>query len=115
MKVTIVFINNGAAVARFEDNTYTYIHFYDDMYSLAMDYFAVVHGDVDSSELMDWENNQPEMWNDDDLDDHIGCYIYSEDTETETAYTPFTELDPEWGENVVEFLEALTNVSTSCK
>ena len=115
MKITIVFINNGAAVARFEDSTYIFTHFYDDMYSLAVDYSAVVSGDVDSTELMDWENNQPEMWNDNDLDDHIGCYVYEEDTAAETACTPFTELDPEWGENVTEFLEALTNVSTSCK
>ena len=113
MKITLVFTNGGAAVARFEDSVYTYTHFYDDMEQLAKDYCAVVSDGLDGSELMDWENNQPEMWNDDDLDDHIGCCVYTEDTETETAYTAFTELDPAWGGNVAEFLEALNKISVT--
>ena len=109
MKVTIVFINNGAAVARFEDSVYTYTHFYDDMEQLAKDYCAVVSDGLDGSELMDWDGNEPEMWE----EDWKCCCIHEENTDDENNYTVFTELDPAWGGNVAEFLEALNKISVT--
>ena len=52
MKITLVFINGGAAVAKFEDSTYTYIHSYDNMRQLAEDYFNIIFDSLDGSELM---------------------------------------------------------------
>lgn len=39
--------------------------------------------------------------------------LYEEDTDNENNYTAFTELDPAWGGNVAEFLEALNKISVT--
>lgn len=61
MKITLVFINGGAAVAKFEDSTYTYIHSYDNMKQLAEDYFNIIFDSLDGSELMHWDGNVAEF------------------------------------------------------
>lgn len=104
MIITIVFLNNGSAVAKFEDSTYTYVHFYDDMKQLAEDYYSIVSDSLDGSELAHWDGNEPEMWDDDE--EWKCCCIYEENTE-ESIYTAFSELDPAWGGNVARFLKAL--------
>lgn len=109
MKITLVFTNGGAAVGRFEDSTYIYIHSYDDMKQLAEDYFNIIFDDMDGSELMYWDGNEPEMWAE---DRKCGC-IHEEDTDNENSYTAFTELDSAWGGNVAEFLEALNKISVA--
>ena len=38
---------------------------------------------------------------------------YEENTDDENNYTVFTELDPAWGGNVAEFLEALNKISVT--
>lgn len=110
MKITLVFLNNGSAVGRFEDSMYTYTHFYDDIQQLGKDYLSVISDGLDGSDLQHWDNNQPEMWENNETDWKC-CCIYEEDTEEEIPYTAFTELDPAWGENVAEFLDSL---SVSC-
>lgn len=104
MKITIVFLNNGSAVGRFEDGVYTYQHLYDDMILLATDYLTIISEGLDGSELIHWDGNEPEMWSDDGWD---SCCIYEEDTDSENGYTVATELDPAWGGNVAEFLNAM--------
>ena len=108
MKITFVFTNGGVAVAKFEDSTYTYIHLYDNMKQLAEDYFSIISDGLDGSELMYWDGNEPEMWE----EDWKCCCIYEENTDDENNYTAFTELDPAWGGNVAEFLEALSLIIT---
>ena len=39
--------------------------------------------------------------------------ILEENTDDENNYTAFTELDPAWGGNVTEFLEALNIISVT--
>ena len=109
MKITLVFTNGGAAVGRFEDSTYTYTHLYDNMKQLAEDYFNIIFDDMDGSELMYWDGNEPEMWE----KEWKACYIHEENTDEENNYTAFTELDPAWGGNVAEFLEALNIISVT--
>ena len=109
MKITLVFTNGGASVAKFEDSTYTYIHSYDNMKQLAEDYFSIISDGLDGSELMYWDGNEPEMWD----EDWKCCCIHEENTDDENNYTAFTELDPAWGGNVAEFLEALNIISVT--
>lgn len=106
MRINFVFLNGGNAVARFEDNTYTYTHCYDDMQQLAEDYIKILVDGIDGSELMHWDNNEPEMWD----DNFTGCAFYEEDTETESPYNVLTELDSAWGGNVAEFLDCVKAV-----
>ena len=107
MKITLVFTNGGAAVAKFEDSTYTYIHSYDNMKQLAEDYFSIISDGLDGSEIMYWDGNEPEMWE----KDWKCCCIYEKNADDENNYTAFTELDPAWGGNVAEFLETLNKIS----
>lgn len=107
MKIILVFTNGGTAVAKFEDSTYTYTHCYDNMKQLANDYFNIISDGIDGSDLMYWDNNEPEMWD----EEWRCCCIYEENTDDENSYTAFTELDPAWGENVTEFLEALNKIT----
>lgn len=107
MKITIVFINNGSAVARFEDVSITYTHSYDSMEQLAEDYFSIISDGLDGTDLMYWDNNEPEMWE----EEWRCCCIYEENTDDIDRCTAFTELDPAWGGNVAEFLEALNKIT----
>ena len=109
MKITLIFTNGGAAVGKFEDSKYTYIHSYDNMKQLAEDYFNIIFDDMDGSELMHWDGNEPEMWE----EDWKCCCIHEKDTDDENSYTAFTELDPAWGGNVAEFLETLNKISVT--
>ena len=109
MKTTLVFTNGGSAVGRFEDSTYTYIHSYDDMKQLAEDYFNIIFDDMDGSELMHWDGNEPEMWS----EDWKSCCIHEENTDDENSHTAFTEVDSAWGGSVAEFLEALNKISVT--
>lgn len=104
MIITIVFLNNGSAVAKFEDSTYSYVHCYNDMKQLAEDYYSVISDGLDGSELAHWDGNEPEMWDDDE--EWKCCCIYEENTE-ENNFTAFSELDSAWGGNVARFLKAL--------
>lgn len=109
MIITIVFLNNGSAVAKFEDSTYTYVHFYDDMEQLAKDYYSIISDGLDGSELARWDGNEPEMWDVEDNEEWKEweyCCGYEENTE-ESIFTAFSELDPAWGGNVARFLKAL--------
>ena len=104
MIITIVFLNNGSAVAKYEDSTYTYVHLYDDMKQLAEDYYSIISDGLDGLELANWDGNEPEMWDDDE--EWKCCCIYEENAE-ESNFTAFSELDPAWGGNVARFLKAL--------
>ena len=79
------------------------------MKQLAEDYFNIIFDDMDGSELMHWDGNEPEMWEE---DWKCSC-IHEENTDDGNSYTAFTELDPAWGGNVVEFLEALNKISVA--
>lgn len=107
MKITLVFTNDGAVVGKFGDSTYTYVHLYYDMSQLAEDYLNVIFDNLDSSELMRWDGNEPEMW----AEDWKCCCVHEENTDDENSYTAFTELDPAWGGNIAEFLETLNKIS----
>lgn len=103
MKITLAFYNNGSAIGKFEDDTYTYIHLYPNAKQLAKDYLTVVTDGLDGSELAYWKDNQLEL---NPIKQDYAC-IYEENTDEETNCTPFTELDPAWCESVAEFLNAL--------
>lgn len=105
MIITIVFLNNGSAVAKFEDSTYTYVHFYDDMKQLAEDYYSVISDGLDGSTLSHWDGNEPEMWG----DDWRGCLVYEGNNE-ESIDNIFAELSPDWGYNVGLFIENLNRL-----
>ena len=52
MNIMIVFLNNGSAVAKYEDSTYTYVHLYDDMKQLAEDYYSIISDGLDGGEIL---------------------------------------------------------------
>ena len=79
MKITLVFTNGGAAVGRFEDRTYTYIHSYDNMRQLAEHYYNIIFDSLDGSEPMHWDGNEPEMWE----KDWKCCWIHEANTDDE--------------------------------
>ena len=107
MDITIMFLNNGSAVAKYEDSTYTYVHLYDDMKQLAEDYYSIISDGLDGSEISHWDGNEPEMW--EDNEEWRCCCIYEENTE-ESNFTALSELDSAWGGNIARFLESLNSV-----
>lgn len=103
VKITLVFLNNGDAVAKFENDVYTFIHNYHNMQDLAFDYYSIVGNKIHPLDIADFENNTPEIWN----NDHSGCYVY-EGTDDESIDDVLKELNIDWGRNVERFAIAVS-------
>lgn len=110
--ITIMFLNNGSAVAKFEDSTYTYVHLYDDMKQLAEDYYNIISNDLDGSKISKWDGNEPEMWDDNKKQRCYCTCIYEDNTEeSRFAYLLRLEIDSAWGENAARFLKVLKKIA----